>query len=230
MQCDPHHVARIIPSPLSPAAAARVRREAQRALRLALTAFKQARSDFRRLCDDGYEQASEVVNLMLMLTYVAASEAQQGALASVPSLQDAALAKIARRLQAAMGRISVTCSALSTLAAGLPAVAADLMAIGSTPEWSGPVFGSIPMQRAADLLTGIAVALGHESDLRQRLLLGFKAEAEACTASLNRGPAAVQRLRAEMTVYLATWLAAPYMDNEGAEMALAALTDDMHGF
>jgi hypothetical protein len=41
---------------------------------------------------------------------------------------------------------------------------------------------------------------------------------------------ATEELRATLTCAVAAWLARPYVDDEAADAALAALTDDMAGF
>jgi hypothetical protein len=133
--------------------------------------------------------------------------------------------------------------------------AADSAAAQLTePRWqaAAPVFHTVTLPKAAELLAGVAAAHEAEAAAKRAMLRalprslpgsgGGSGGAEHSSSGGAPGSGGAQRpagggappdpeaLRARLTAAIAAWLARPFVDDEAAELVLGALTEDMAGF
>jgi hypothetical protein len=188
------------------------RRGAQRALRLALIAVKDARGRYGAAARACYAAAGEAANAALAAAYLA--DSPLGALKALPDIEGAAMRKLGAAQAAALARADASAAALASVSAEMADAAAGLLALlevaeppagslqdtyslacadaGPAPpsapaaaawQHGEPLFACIPLPQAAAMLTELAEAHTREALSSCRVLASLAAVAAAVAAS-----------------------------------------------
>lgn len=156
------------------------RREAQRAVRLALTAVREARSRLDAAAAEGYEAATDLANDVLAYAYL--HRMPLGALADVGEgrLLEAAGAKLLLRQQDALRRLRHSCEALAACADDAARAAASVACQDGGMTWQDgtPVFAALPLTAVAGMLKEVADALAADAAGKQGVCAALEAVAE----------------------------------------------------
>jgi hypothetical protein len=215
------------------------RRKAQRALRLALTAVKEARTRYEDGSAAGMQAATALSNSLLTQQYLPSMPL--GALRDLPGLQQAAAAKLGGRQQAALQQLQGALRDLQAAVADMAAAVDDVRRKGADGCEPGeafrraqPLFNCISLPTALGMLQELHAAFSRDCRLKQQLAEAMGAAAAEAGASRGgagaRAGAADDEAKGRLTVYLSAWLSKPSMDEGRVEHLLLVLTDDMAGF
>jgi hypothetical protein len=189
------------------------RRGAQRALRLALIAVKDARGRYDAAARACYAAAGEAANAALAAAYL--SDSPLGALKALPCIEGAARRKLGAAQAAALARADASAAALAGMAAEMADAAVGLLALlevagpsvgspqGAPPAcadsdaglapppvlgaaaWqrNEPLFACIPLPQAAAMLSELAEAHARNAFSIRRVVFSLTAVAAAVAAS-----------------------------------------------
>jgi hypothetical protein len=222
------------PPPPTPLEQRQWRREAQRALRLALTAVKEARTRYDDACSAGMQHATALSNALLTQQYLPSMPL--GALQGLPGLLQAAAGKLAarqqqalRQLQGAVGDLRAAAADMGAAVAGVGGRAGGGAGPGQVLARSQPVFSSISLPAALAMLQELLAMFSQDCRLKQELE-GAMGAAVAEAGGGGSGSGAVDEGKGRLTVYLSAWLSRPGLDEGRVDHLLLVLTDDMAGF
>jgi hypothetical protein len=215
------------------------RREAQRALRLALTAVKAARTRYEDCSAAGMQAATALSNALLTQQYLPGMPL--GALRDLPGLQAAAAAKLGARQQAALQQLRGALRDLQAAVADMAAAVDELGGGGSEPgqgfRRAQPLFHSISLPTALGMLQELLAMFSQDCALKGQLVEAMGAASSGAGAlggGTGTGAAAAgggeDEAKGRVTVYLSAWLSRPGVDEGRVEHLLLVLTDDMAGF
>eukprot|EP00198_Chlamydomonas_reinhardtii_P000556 XP_001689891.1 predicted protein [Chlamydomonas reinhardtii] len=157
------------------------RQRAQTAVRVAITATKEARTTYQGLSDGGDGAMSDLSNALLQLSHLPGLALPQPLAAMCPDVRAAAAAKLARQ-QAALAE--ALADRVCQMAACVEGLARAVEALDQEEPWmrSSPVFHTFPLPKLRQLLAGVVEQYRLEQD--------SKAAAAAAIAALAVGPAA----------------------------------------
>ncbi|KAG2447101.1 hypothetical protein HYH02_007850 [Chlamydomonas schloesseri] len=291
------------------------RQRAQTAVRVAVTATKEARSTYQALSDGGDGAMSDLSNALLQLAHLPSLPLPQPLAALRPDVRAAAAAKLARQQEALAAALTARVSQMAACVEGLGRAVEALDQVPQDEPWmrASPVFHTFPLPRVRQLLAGVydmyrleqdskaataaaitalmvgpaaaaaadvaeaaeaaaaaaaAAGSGVEAALETWRLAGGGAAgapradarglaALAAVSAAGKGPGGgaggggaggvaggggggggvagggrldATRLSELCTTYVSVWLLAPYLEEQAAEEALGALTEDMASF
>ncbi|KAF8057647.1 hypothetical protein HT031_005996 [Scenedesmus sp. PABB004] len=221
--------------PPTPLEQRRWQRGAQRAVRLAVTAFRARGAAFADAHDRGTGAAAALTNALLAERYLPAAPLPP-ALAGVPGLAAAAAAKLRRRQRRVLRDLEGLLAELAVAVAGMAAALADvereLPAPCCAPCWAArlPVFHTLSLPEAAGLLRRVLAMYEQELGVKASLLASFAAAVAGGDAGGGAACGDTGALRGVLTAAVAAWLARPCIDDEAAQQLLGVLTDEMAGF
>ncbi|KAL4452097.1 hypothetical protein ABPG75_007759 [Micractinium tetrahymenae] len=222
------------------------RREAQRAVRLAVNAVNAALDEWADAVGDGRRAATELTNAALTQLHLPALPL--GLLGDAPGLRPAAAAKLRAQQDASLAALAACLQRLHGAVAGLAEATASLQHLLDAEAVApllgeGAVFGALPLRLLGAMLAEVHTQ--HRSELAvkagvvegcQQIVGDLRAADRPDSGGTTSGgtgrqaAAAEERLRWRMQVLLTAWMLSAEVDERLVEAHLAVIAADMKGF
>jgi hypothetical protein len=156
------------------------RKAAQRALRIALTAFKEAGTQCADANAAGQRAGTQLSNAVLTAMHLPAMPL--GVLADVEGLPHAAAAKLAARAAECLQQLQAAAEQQAAAAQAMEAALGAVRGCVDQPDWQDrqPVFQSLSVPAAAAMLQQVVDMHCAELAVKWQLLAGFEHVVGAC--------------------------------------------------
>ncbi|KAL4437496.1 hypothetical protein ABPG77_003477 [Micractinium sp. CCAP 211/92] len=218
------------------------RREAQRAVRLAVNTVNAALDEWARAVGDGKRAATALTNAALTQLHLPAL--QLGLLGDAPGLRPAAAAKLQAQQDASLAALALCLQQLQGVVASLADAAASLQQLldaeAAAPLLGeGAVFAVLPLRLLGGMLAEVHAQHRNELAVKAGVVqgchqivgdLGAADRPGSGGGTGQRAAAAEERLRRRMQVLLTAWMLSAEVDERVVEAHLAAIAADMKGF